>query len=441
MLYKLHVKRILETIPISIGKRLSYIPFNYRLGNSYNAHKKNINFIEKSDIKEKKYKIFWNFRNILEYCINTIPFYKEYYKLNNFSLNNFKTFDDIQNIPIINKKILNNYQLNLRTNKKKALGLFNTGGTSGNPLSFYLENSYYSKEWAHMHNIWGILGYKQSDIKLTFRGKNIGNQLYKYNFVNNEIFVNIFRNLSKDDYIIIAKLIEKHNIKYIHGYPSAIYAFLKKDQEYGNTFIKIAKNYIKSIFYSSEYPIPFYRDFIDGLLEASSISWYGHTEGIILAPETNKKFSYMPLLSYGFAESIKIDNKFHLIGTSFDNTASPFIRYDTGDLITPTFIEGLLSSFEIKEGREGEFIEDFLGHKISLTGLIFGRHHKLFNYVDFIQVKQGSPGKAEILFVTNQAIYNPASLFDSSNIEIYFTFKQIPYPIMSKSGKIQLLVP
>jgi phenylacetate-CoA ligase len=160
-----------------------------------------------------------------------------------------------------------------------------------------------------------------------------------------------------------------------------------------------------------------------------------------LAGELFQKFEYVPFLSYGYAEAIKKDDYYHLVGTCFDNYAAPFIRYDTEDLINPNLNKnGLLESFEIKEGRVGEFVVDKNNKMISLTGLIFGRHHKLFDMVDFIQVKQKNPGEIVVYYSNSSIIENPNALFDSSNLNLDLIFQQIKEPYKTPLGKIPLLI-
>ena len=175
---------------------------------------------------------------------------------------------------------------------------------------------------------------------------------------------------------------------------------------------------------------------------------YGHSEMVILAYEQSRKYEYVPFQSYGYCEAVPYSNgKYRLIGTSYDNFVSPFIRYDTNDLIKPVIDNGILQSFTINHGRVGEFIVDKAGNKISLTALIFGRHHKLFNVARYIQLYQEKPGFATILItLPADCCYksvqrlNWESLFDASNVDIEFSFKTLNQPIRTVSGKVPLLV-
>jgi phenylacetate-CoA ligase len=88
----------------------------------------------------------------------------------------------------------------------------------------------------------------------------------------------------------------------------------------------------------------------------------------------------------------------------------------------------------------GEFVVDKNNKMISLTGLIFGRHHKLFDMVDFIQVKQKNPGEIVVYYSNSSIIENPNALFDSSNLNLDLIFQQIKEPYKTPLGKIPLLI-
>lgn len=177
-------------------------------------------------------------------------------------------------------------------------------------------------------------------------------------------------------------------------------------------------------------------------MSIDTISWYGHTERCVLAYEKNRKFVYEPFQTYGYAEVVKIDGKSELVATSYYNQASPLIRYSTNDEIMETVTEdGILQSFQMKGGRSGESVIDRDGKKINLTGLIFGRHHELFNEAKYIQVKQIAPGVIEIHYVSeNLPAEKAATLFDSENVNMNISFVQESEPVRTVSGKVGLLI-
>ena len=124
--------------------------------------------------------------------------------------------------------------------------------------------------------------------------------------------------------------------------------------------------------------------------------------------------------------------------------ASPLIRYDTEDSIDDMVLtDGILSSFTIKDGRSGQFITDMTGKNIPLTGLIFGRHHALFEYCSHIQLCQREKGEALVLYTALGMLpenFRAEEYFDVSNVDIKFNFKKIDNPVKTPAGKINLLV-
>ena len=108
------------------------------------------------------------------------------------------------------------------------------------------------------------------------------------------------------------------------------------------------------------------------------------------------------------------------------------------------FDDGLLKTFRIASGRVGEFVEDARGSRISLTALIFGRHHKIFDKARFVQIRQEKPGSAIFIVVLpkNHGLEDNdiRAGFDLSNVAIDFSIETREEPIRSPSGKVPLLV-
>lgn len=433
-------KILTEKIPAGPGVLLNYLPFRLRLGKDYNYYYHLADQLIRADLGTKDKYIVTNFNKIFNHFKLNNRFYNRHLQLVECKLKGIRRIEDISAVPLLTKALLREMPVDDRAILKRGFKQFNTGGTSGIPLTFFLENSFYSREWAHIHYLWRKIGYKHTQTKITIRGKNLSN-IYQYNYNQNEFLINSYYSFNEDDYLKLYKVFKKYNTEYIHGYPSAIYNFLKEIERDAPFLLDFLKNNIKGIMFGSEFPSHHFRDFIEKILTENTISWYGHTEGVILAGEIYQKYEYVPFLSYGYTEAVEIDNHYHLVGTSFENYATPFIRYDTEDLINPNFGKsGLLESFEIAEGRLGEFVTDKNNKEISLTGLIFGRHHKLFDRVKFIQVKQEVPGNITVYYSNSSAIENPSELFDSDNLNIDVSFHQITEPFKTPFGKIPLLI-
>ncbi|NQZ48909.1 MAG: CoF synthetase [Moritella sp.] len=431
---KSKIKKVIESLPAWLGSIIAALPFKYRLGESYTNYKLSASNLPCIN------NVFLQVKQLVLLCESDIPFYKNFYKKHNFTSEQLNSFEDLQLIPIVTKDDLQQFEFEQRVvNSSKGM-ITNTGGTSGQPLKLLLDKQAHSREWAHMHTIWEKLGYKTSSIKLTLRGMNLGDKPLNYNFIHNEFQVNAYCDFYKVA-LALEKTLKKHKIEYLHGYPSGIYEFIKQlDADYPLILDKLKEN-LKGVFFGSEYPAPIYRDYIESKLSIPTMSWYGHTEMAVLAYEKEKPFVYHPFQSYGFTESVEIDGQQHLIGTTIHNEIGPLIRYDTGDIIEPlAYKNGLLESFKITEGRTGEFVTDKNGRNISLTALIFGRHHDIFGSADFIQVQQSEVGQLIIFVTTNNPTLNCAALFDSQGIEMDINFEIVNKPFKTKAGKVPLIV-
>lgn len=435
------LKNNLKNIPPSIGKQINKIPYGVRpgIGKIYTQRKQEISQIEHID--QKKF-VFERIKTLVEHSYHNIKFYKEYYDQSNFHPAQLKSFDDIVKIPIITKAILNEYPLEDRSFPVPGRYIVNTGGSSGTPFGFYIEPSSMGHEWAHMHTIWENLRYKPSDLKIVFGGRSDVNSLVEYDVIRNHFAIDIYADY-KEVCIKLKQILKKHSIKYLHGYPSSIYDFAVYCESNDREITEILSKNLVGAFLGSEYPHKHYREKIESVFGIKTISWYGHTERAVLAYEKYNQFEYYPFLTYGYAEILKkTNNENALISTSYYNFTSPLIRYNTEDLVQePKFKNDILESFKILKGRNGEFVKDLDNKNINLTGLIFGRHHELFNFSKFIQVKQIDIGVIEIYFVSDSVSEEQASkLFDQNNLNFKISFKKIPEPIRSISGKIGLLI-
>jgi phenylacetate-CoA ligase len=431
-----NIKRLGDKVPYFIGQKLGLIPYNIRLGHVYDDFKR---LIDSSEIIQKNTQISL-VDELVRFAYTNTTFYKEFYDKQGYVPGKIDSLNQLNEIPIVTKTDLFKVPLDDRSVKSIALKKCNTGGTTGQPLDFYIEKSAYAREWAHMHAIWATLGYCYNQNKITIRGKNIGFKFYKYNFNQNEFLINAYSPLV-ENIEEFRNLVKKRNIQWIHGYPSSVYSFLLELEKLDSKIFDQFISRIKGVFLGSEFPAPQYRKYIESYCGLKTISWYGHSEMAVLAYEKEPgSGNYYPFQSYGIAEAVPEDAYYRLVVTSIYNYATPLIRYDTGDFIEPIFKNGLMEYFRIKEGRNSEFVVDKNGRNISLTALIFGRHHKAFDFVEHIQVRQIMPGKIDIIICSQKSIIEWSKLFDFNHTYFDIHFQQVDKPFITPNGKVKLLI-
>lgn len=430
---------------VKVGTLFNHIPYALipGLGTVFNKYKKDRAGFGTMSPEAQKQFIFNKVYKLVAYSLNNIPFYKDYYRQKGFSLDQLHKFEDMERIPIVTKKDLMAVPLEYRSAKRCNRSLANTGGSFGMPLSFYKEWKQKIKETSYYHLAWSSLGYRQSDIRLQLVGRAEMGHI-NYDITRNRLTADVY--MPFDLLLEELKVITKDSgVAYLQGYPSVLYElalYLKTNPVAFDT--SCLKGKVKGVFLNSEYPYPLYRSAIEEVFNVKTIASYGHTEGCILAFDFGKG-DYLVEQSYGFAEAVERDGEFHLVGTSYDNYASPFIRYDTADTIDEAQIEdGLLQSFKMTGGgRTGQYVLDKNGKRISLTGLLFGKHHLLFNHCSQIQISQREPGIATIYYVAKDGSLqgrSPQDLFSADGIDMDFDFVRLDQPIRTKAGKVLLLV-
>lgn len=440
----------LSMVPCSAAIKLRrLIPERLRYKKAYSSYNKLIKKSEQWSVGKKKKYIFYKMTKLVTHAYQNIEFYRKFYEEKQFHPSILKEFDDIKKIPQVKKQDFKKVSLAERTDRKIPSVTCSSGGTSGQPFKFMLDKkTSISREWAHMEVIWKSADYLDNSLRLRFHGRDLSERNIAFSAILGEIAINLWAD--PDD---IAKELIKDScidfVRFIHGYPGIIYEMTRQWESKSPWLIDILSKQIKGILLSSEYPSKNHRKYIESIYNAKSVSWYGHSEMAVLAYEKEKPYIYEPFVTYGFAEAEKFIDGVHLISTAWDNLSHPFIRYDTGDLIKPIYKNGMMSAFKIKEGRNSEYIVDKEGKKISVTGLIFGRHHdnfmhskEIYEYAEFIQISQENQGEATIYIITQDDTISSdlISLFNFNGVNIDFSFNIRKKPFRTSIGKTPLLV-
>lgn len=416
----------------------SVIPF---VGRVYNEALRDIRSYEEE--QDKQNYIFRRVYAMVEYALANIRFYQDFYRSRGFSLDKLKTFDDISKIPVITKEDLIDVPIEERSVNVPFSSLVNTGGSSGLTLSFRLPQRCRIKSTAYFSTAWKQLGYEKWKVRIQFVARHYEGGI-KYDIVRNRIMVSVFEPFG--NLLTALKSINKDDIiEYIQGYPSIIYEFAlycaEHEEDFRNSGLKRS---LKGVFLNSEYPQTLFREKIEQLFDVRTIANYGHTEAVCLGFDYGDG-RYEVMQSYGYSEAVRMDDGIHMVGTTYDNMASPLIRYDTNDIVDEVVVrDGILESFTMSSGgRNGQFVVDRKGQRITVTGLLCGKLRNMLDYCSNVQMAQNEAGITTVYYVPLQYVQNdfePTTMFDADDIDMDFEFKQIPAPIKTKAGKVLLLV-
>lgn len=381
-----------------IGKVYRLLPTKIRYGGSYNNYLSRIKIFQEKDINEVTHLSESLCISQVNYSIENIKFYLNYYPINNIT--------DLINLPIIDKDVINNNPTAFLNAKYRHRALkSNTGGSSGTPFTFYIEKGLTrSKEAAHLNWYWGKYGFRPGDKTLVIRGKPINrNANYEIQTIKNNLAISSY-NLNQISIGLIHEQVKKFKPRFIHAYPSSLLTFTKELKNYLN------KNHsdfqVQAIFLGSEYLFEEDKKYLENFYQAKVVTWYGHSECLIHGAKCEFSGDYHFFPFYGYLELV--DEQGHsitkpgiegrIIATGFDNNVMPLIRYDTGDI-------GVLSpNKECSCGFKGTSLSKIVGRgkdyivlkdktKVTVTAFIFGQHFEEFNKIKEMQILQNEPGR------------------------------------------------
>jgi len=246
---------------------------------------------------------------------------------------NIRDFKNFEDIPFTNKNSMQD-DVERYVVDKRAADLCSTGGTtSGRPLKFYIDKSRKGFEWYWMAKYnWGQVGFKTGDYRAVLRNHKLNGAKHNVNHLLKE--VQFDNHALKDAYLdYVIDYIVKHDLKFVHAYPSAAFLLAKR------IYVTNRETPIVAFLSGSEAIFDNQKNLIQNILSKRMYTWYGHSEKLILAAETAHCENYHVNPFYGYAEIIDNNGNVvntpgewgELVGTGFMNTRMPFIRYRTED--------------------------------------------------------------------------------------------------------------
>ncbi len=389
----------------TLGSIYHKIPSKIKYGPFYFEYRKRLEFFNSlNTFEEVEYYQNEILKEQINATIASVPFYKGYKK--------FTSLDDLREYPVLNKTVIShdiNAFLNPGLARKRIKT--NTGGSSGNPLEFYLEkDSSRTRERAHFDWYWGLFGYKPGDRILMVRGTPIsGNKPFEYRTIDKILNISSF-NLNENNIVQVLDAINRFSPRFIHAYPSSLNVMTSLLEPF-----RLKLDFLPgALFLGSEFLSETDRMRFEAFYKAPAVNWYGHSERLILGGNLKNCDSYHFFPSYGYMELLNDDGEVitrpgeegRIIATGFDNRVMPFIRYDTGDTGILSRVQDCSCGFrgktlEIISGRRQDFIILSDGTKVSLTAFIFGQHLPAFKKIREMQVIQHKAGEIELALVKN----------------------------------------
>lgn len=340
---------------------------------------------------------------MVNHAIEHVPYYrKKYGDLRVHSLADFE-----QNIKYIDKEEVmahwNEFLADRMDWGKVHTGT--TGGTSGKPLKLVEPINRYVHSLAFTHKQWMWFGWHY-DTRGVFRNHHIReNRDYIISPILKEIIFDTFR-MDEAYAHVCWGVLKKHNIRFVHAYPSSFYLFCRLCRRQG-----LRLDFIHAAFLASE-GVSNEQRALFGEMGITIYSFYGHSEKLIMAGNCPESEFYHIEENYGYCELVDSCGQVikekgvlgEMVGTTFCNPYFPLIRYRTGD-----YSEYVENSCKKHKGRslkgvQGRWEKNYIykadGTFTNTTAL--NLHGDLYCHIDGMQYMQQEKGKLIVCIIRNE---------------------------------------
>ncbi len=448
-----YIKHHYESIPAPIlnfvGRIGNQFGYGVRYGKSFSEtydELEKTEFLPKAELESM---VTDKLLKQIKYAWTHVPYYKKAYK--DIDVASLSTVEDIEKLPFIDKSIIKDNEDEFISDlfQKNDLILKKTSGSTGMPLGVYMNKDTTLKEWAYVTHIWKRIGYNAKSSRILMREiEDKSRGICYFDALKNELRIDISQ-MSPENMEVYCRAIEKYKPNYIHGYPSATLQLCRYIEKRG------LKHQFDGVLPTSEGMSEEECEYIKKTLQCPCLSFYGHTERLVIAGqcECSDRYHVEPL--YGYCELVDANgNAIHeeyktgeIVATGFCNTAMPLIRYKTGDLAQWSFqtcsCGRHYKMLEKLEGRKTEYLVDCKNRNISLTSFNYTFYKQ---HVSLFQFYQNTAGKVtfrvvpESGFCDEDQAYILNSLSEDANKAIDFEIELVDSIEKRPNGKRQMIV-
>lgn len=374
-------------------------------------HRKYYRQFEKTSTWDKDTISDWQFQKVkemVEYAYHHVKFYRDLYNEHGFHPRQLLDWDDYEKIPCIDKKIIKEKGSLCYSDECEQIGYrFDyTGGSTGQPMKFMIDNDIYQREDAAYRFYWGKIGFNVGDKCVVLRGKKIYTPSHQFVYEYNRFWNYMYLDSAHLEEKLLPQYIDairKFDAKVIQAYPSSLLLLARLCESYD---IEVP-SFSLILLGSENVDTLMIKEIKDKYKCQRVFNQYGHSEKAVLALQTPSSDLLAFVPTYGYAELVDAkgvairdeDCLGEIVATGFSKSM-PFIRYKTNDMAY--WVDEETNDYmncwrKIKgiEGRLHEFIITNTGRQVSIC-TIGGAHISELNEVIDMQYEQNVPGELTI---------------------------------------------
>jgi len=437
-----------------ILKTIQYIPLisQYTFYHTFNTWHQFLKKSEKWDEKQIQNYQNHQLKSLINHAYHNVPYYQKLFQSKNLKPRDIIQLSDLEKIPVLTKDIIrkNISSLKAKNYPENSFYKRNTGGTTGTPLSFYVEKA----KWLGIHFAFNKIymqkaGYHWHDKVISISGiKNLKRHHPLYRTLELSSF-----NTTSIDFEKYNQHIHRFKPRFITAFPSALLLFTK---DMINQKMDMYKG-IQAIFCHGEILHPMQKKYLEETYNCKVFDQYGHREQCVFATTCKQSDLYHIYPEYGIVEILNEQNQpldsykntGEIVATSLLNSVFPFIRYKTNDLAeisNETCNCG--SRYPLLKkiiGRTQEFLIGKNHEKIPLTGLYHLLTEQSF-HIKESQILQEKEGELIISYVKSEHFNEKDKgkiqqvFSDTIGKQFNLIFQSVDSIKRTKDGKYQYLI-
>jgi phenylacetate-CoA ligase len=304
--------------------------------------------------------------------------------------------EDARKLPFVTKELIRDRLSDFTAGAPEG-DYVATGGSTGVPFGFHRDKGAFAKELASKAHQYARIGWAEGDRQLVLRGL----------VLNEEDHMELVPDVAElrcSSYHLTDSQMDRYRLRalryeprWLKCYPSSGYIFARFLERTGGDLPPI-----QGVLCASENLYDFQKELLQRVFRGRVFSHYGHYELSALAGYCESEDTYHVLPQYGFVELLRGDvpvtqpgEAGEIVATSFIMSATPFIRYRTGDwaVFQGHGCESCGRPYQVWsriEGREQELAVTATGRYILMTAV--NMHDGVFDHVlqfQFHQVRRG----------------------------------------------------
>jgi len=350
-------------------------------------------------------------QRFLEEVSAHVPYYRDLFEQVGFKPDQLKGVGDLGRLPFLTKPLIRQHSDALRSERARGLARFNTGGSSGEPLIFFIGTQRVSHDVAAKWRAtrWWDVDIGDREIVVWGSPIELGSQdrvrWVRDTLMRTELLPAFEMSDARVDEFV--ERIRMRQPKMLFGYPSAISHIAKRAEQSGKRLDDVG---IKVVFCTSERLYDHQRDVIETLFGCPVANGYGGRDAGFIAHQCPHGSMHIT------AEDIVVEIvdeqgqvvppgvSGEIVVTHLATSDYPFIRYRTGDVgtLTEEVCEcgrGLPVLKDI-QGRATDFIvaaDGTVMHGLSLIYIL-----RDLPEVQSFKIVQESVTRIKVLIVTSQ---------------------------------------